>query len=732
MNVFAKLLGCCLVAVSAKAALQVQSITNLPPTPNLSAVSVGPDSVVAAGANGAIRRLFTRNEALANSAESVAISLSSATFGDSLFTIGGSEGRIFQSPGNGTWTELVGAISTPTRGAVTSLAFTGEKIVASQLGARVWLSQETVPWESALVLTFPSFRSVTAASPQNLVLVGLSGTIYTSASGGVTGSWVARSAPAPVGGWLAVTAAAAGRVVAVGVGGRIMISSDFGVSWSSVSSPVGSDLNGVTHTGNGFIAVGNAGVMLESADGNVWTALNSGTDVDLNGVGSGMQGAMSGLTFAVGSGGRVIVIAEPPPKPNPSWTTMTECYSGSTYSVSVTDVPANMVVDWLDSAGTVRSANSPTFEFETPAEGTTNRVFARLRNARVPQFLSPQQEVVLIINRRPVVTFSPSATNYWRNSSDVDLRRFLTVITNSEPDNVSEVFSGPGVSSQGIFSPAAAQNGTKDSPNPNIVTYFFQNANGCQGSNTIAVTVFELPAITFNADPVKIRHDLLSTNLALITSVATNAAEGSGAFSGVGVSASGLFTPGSAGVNISTNADIPNVITYTFTNSNHVVVSKSLNVIVYELPIVRVAADAQLIYCRSEGAFELASLFAVETNAVGGGFVFNENSVSVFDPAIAIAGTNDIRYVFSNSNGVVVSGTLSLLVSECRLTIELNEENAKLTWFGPLQLQAAPEIPRAVTSLTGLNWNVLTNGGAGTNIYMQPVTRTNEFFRLRK
>jgi RHS repeat-associated protein len=70
------------------------------------------------------------------------------------------------------------------------------------------------------------------------------------------------------------------KFVAVGNSGKIMSSAD-GISWTSRTSGTGNDLYGVFYGNNTFVAVGAAGVILTSSNGIAWTVCDSGVNDDL-------------------------------------------------------------------------------------------------------------------------------------------------------------------------------------------------------------------------------------------------------------------------------------------------------------------------------------------------------------------------------------------------------------------------------------------------------------------
>ena len=116
----------------------------------------------------------------------------------------------------------------------------------------------------------------------------------------------------------AATFGAGAGFVTVGAGGQVF-SSGNGKSWTAQTSGVTNDLNGVAYVNGAYVAVGNAGTTLRSADAITWTTATAGTQ-DLYAI--AQQGAAA---VAVGAGGTVITSAN-----GTDWTAQT---SGTTVAL---------------------------------------------------------------------------------------------------------------------------------------------------------------------------------------------------------------------------------------------------------------------------------------------------------------------------------------------------------------------------------------------------------------
>jgi hypothetical protein len=121
--------------------------------------------------------------------------------------------------------------------------------------------------------------------------------------------------------------ATVGANVIVGAGGVIFAGAPNAIPTAQTNPGAPADLNAVT-TGGAFVAVGNAGTVVFSADGATWVTKTSGTVADLYAVSSAGTGAF----VAVGAAGTTIFSAD-----GTTWTTPTSATTknlyGSTYGL---------------------------------------------------------------------------------------------------------------------------------------------------------------------------------------------------------------------------------------------------------------------------------------------------------------------------------------------------------------------------------------------------------------
>ncbi len=208
-------------------------------------------------------------------------------------------------------------------------------------------------------------------------------------------------------------------------------------------------------------------------------------------------------------------------------------------------------------------------------------------------------------------------------------------------------YSGTGVTDDGngmtySFDPAAAGVGV------HTITYDYTDSNGCSGTASDDVEVFDLPTVAFTA------LDDLCIDAGIQTMQGMGVPPG-GVYSGPGVTDNGNgldydFDPAAAGVGVHT-------ITYTYNDSNGCTGAWSDDVEVFDLPVVDFTALADL--CIDAG---------VQTGQGGGtptGGVYSGTGVTddgngmtySFDPAAAGAGVHTITYDYTDSNGCSNSAT---------------------------------------------------------------------------
>jgi PKD repeat protein len=164
----------------------------------------------------------------------------------------------------------------PSERHLNDVAFGEGRYVAVGDGGTMLSASSHVVWESEASPTPNDLRSVVATG-SGFLAVGEQGTVVRST---------------PDGGWSLVAAPTArdlvdiawdggSTLVAVGGAGTIVRSGDGGQSWSVSPSGVEGDIRAVAWTGDGFLAAGQGGTAVVSADGSVWAPLDLETQEDI-------------------------------------------------------------------------------------------------------------------------------------------------------------------------------------------------------------------------------------------------------------------------------------------------------------------------------------------------------------------------------------------------------------------------------------------------------------------
>lgn len=195
----------------------------------------------------------------------------------------------------------------------------GIMFVFSSTKQHLMTSTDGTSWTA---LTFPSagtgvIRHVIYANGLYVAL-GDSGTLFTSADGA---TWVKRTNISTLNIQNAVYSARSGKVCAVGENGLVALAADVTGTWESSGGPVSvsTNIHNVRRCNGLWVAVGDGGTILTSADGEKWTKQNSGVSVVLFEAAYG-----NGVYVAVGNGGTILWSADAK-----TWTKATSGVSGS-------------------------------------------------------------------------------------------------------------------------------------------------------------------------------------------------------------------------------------------------------------------------------------------------------------------------------------------------------------------------------------------------------------------
>lgn len=244
-----------------------------------------------------------------------------------------------------------------------------------------------------------------------------------------------------------------------------------------------------------------------------------------------------------------------------------------------------------------------------------------------------------VVNALPTVSFSGfSGSSYCINASVVNLTGSPT----------GGMFSGPGVTGSGAFTPATAGVGT------HTIVYTFTNGNGCTNSSSQTVTVVQVPTVTFSG----LAGDYCVNDFPVLLS----GNQSGGTFSGPGITNQGpgiaQFSPTQAGIGGSYS------ITYSYVDGNGCSGSQTQQTVVHPQPVVDFSGlDAA--YCVDASVVTLTGSHAPGGTFTGTGLTDNSDGTATFDPASAgVGGPYSITYLFTDVFGCSSSISETTLVND--------------------------------------------------------------------
>jgi photosystem II stability/assembly factor-like uncharacterized protein len=177
---------------------------------------------------------------------------------------------------HGTLAGGLTAAASPTDEILRGVAVADGRWVAVGSGGEVLLSDDGVGWRLGSAPTTVDLRGV-AWTGRRWVAVGDQSTVISSADGR---SWRTEVSAMPCA--LLGVAYGGERFVAVGGAGKVMLSRD-GAEWIRPERPTGADLYSVDHGPGGFVAVGSSGTALSSEDGGIsWRQRRTHTRLNLH------------------------------------------------------------------------------------------------------------------------------------------------------------------------------------------------------------------------------------------------------------------------------------------------------------------------------------------------------------------------------------------------------------------------------------------------------------------
>ena len=250
--------------------------------------------------------------------------------------------------------------------------------------------------------------------------------------------------------------------------------------------------------------------------------------------------------------------------------------------------------------------------------------------------------VDIVVNDLPEVTFTAVAP-VCAGTDALDLSGLVSPAGGS--------FSGSGISGSN-FDPTLAGVGT------HTIIYTYTDANSCENSASVDITVNDLPEVTFTSvNPVCI--DAEAVDLSGLVSPS------GGSFSGSGVDGD-LFDPTTAGVGTHT-------ITYSYTDGNSCENTATVDIVVNALPVVTFNPAGP--FCPNDAAVDLSSF----VSPAGGSFFGAGISGSSFDPASVGIGEYDILYTFTDGNGCSNGDTVTIVVGDDQAPVADTDPLPELT-----------------------------------------------------
>jgi len=242
-----------------------------------------------------------------------------------------------------------------------------------------------------------------------------------------------------------------------------------------------------------------------------------------------------------------------------------------------------------------------------------------------------------VVHPLPVVSFSGLAADYCVDAASVTL-------TGSPAGGT---FSGPGITSGGVFTPSVAGLGIK------TITYTYTNANGCTNSQSQNVEINGIPGVSFTGLSADYCIDAAAVTL-------TGNQAPNGTFSGPGITDNGngtaTFNPGTAGVGG------PHSITYFYSTGTGCGAAQTQQVVVNPLPTMSFTG-LSAAYCVDAAPVTLTGIHAPGGTFSGSGITDNANGTATFNPATAGSGPHSVTYSFTNTNGCFNSNSQNVTVN---------------------------------------------------------------------
>lgn len=243
----------------------------------------------------------------------------------------------------------------------------------------------------------------------------------------------------------------------------------------------------------------------------------------------------------------------------------------------------------------------------------------------------------------------------------VDAGPDLTLCNQPIPTSLSATpaggtWTGPHVNAAGLFTPNGVGTFT--------LTYTYSDANSCENSDVLIVTVVDPVPADAGADAE------ICLNAPALTLTGLPAG---GSWSGSNVGAGGVFTPANTGTFL---------LSYTY-GTGTCLTSDQMEITVHALPLVDAGSDVQL-------CVDAADLL-LNGNPAGGNWSGNgiTNSSGIFSPATAGIGTHTLTYSYTDGNGCQANDQLTAVVNALPL-VDAGPDTLVCDLPSPVTLSATP------------------------------------------
>ena len=322
------------------------------------------------------------------------------------------------------------------------------------------------------------------------------------------------------------------------------------------------------------------------------------------------------------------------------------------------------------------------------------------------------------------VTYTYTDVNGCDNSETVSVEIFAlpTVVLNDPSDQCIDgsIFNFMATPVNGVFTTNAPAGFAADNVNgtatldPAIVgvgvydvTYTFTSPDGCVDSETVSVEVFPLPVVSLTSDLSEVCVDGMDISF---TATPVNGTFSSTAASGFAFD----NTTGLATLDVSQAGAGTYDITYSFTDLNGCESSETISVIVNPLPVITLTDPSDECIDGSDLDFTATPVGGTfTTTALGTALSQNSGAgTATLDVSEAGAGTYDVIYTYTDSEGCTNSETVSVTVNDLPIVTLTDPATFECTTENDYNFVGTPA--GGVFTTTAPAAALTQDGGAGT------------------